>query len=522
MEASRSLGDRPLGRTVSRLIPITLAVQVCGFAASVTIASLLGATYATDAYFLALSVPIAVYGVLVGTLKVGVIPALTELDVNEPEDFDKASSQLLSVVFALAVTIALVSTVIAILALPHFASGSDPRFAPLARELLAELAPLAVTGALVGVLSAVLSVRGRFAATIGVLAFDPLLRIVLVLSLRHVLGVHALALGNVAGSILAVAVLWILTRRAGARLTLGRADRSSFVRKVVAFNGPLIIAQTVLVANPVVDRAMATPLGAGSVTILHLALQVATVPVALLASTLVSSAVAIWGRRFGEHGWGALRSSVGEAIRAAILILPPIVVLGVCLRQPIMVALYQGGAYSASAVNHTASTFGMFLLGVPAQILIQVYASVFLVRKNSRIPMYIALANVVLNVVLNLVLREPLGVAGLALSTTITQTVLLGAYAYLADRRFGRLDFRALLPSALRVCVSAGVMAAIALAVMGALPTAGDRAHAILVIAVAGLAGVIVHIVVLGVTREPWVMDRLTALRRGRPGAARP
>src|SRR5207248_2169590 len=113
-----------------------------------------------------------------------------------------------------------------------------------------------------------------------------------------------------------------------------------------------------------------------------------------------------------------------RALHAVILAVPPLVAAGVLARDHVISLLYQGGAYTDHSLHLTAEVFGMLVLGLPAQVLVVVLSTLFIVRHDSVFPMKIALANVALNVGLNFALRPALGISGIALSTTLTFTIL--------------------------------------------------------------------------------------------------
>jgi putative peptidoglycan lipid II flippase len=509
--------SRSLGGVIAGVAPATLAVQICAFGASTALAAVFGAVDSTDAYYIALTVPLFVYGVLLAALRLGGIPALTDIYVGERRRFDAASSELVWAAAVGATAVGLAATVLAYLAIPLVFEESEGTVA-LARTIVLELAPLATLAALTAALGAILAVIGRFTAPVAVLALDPLLRLLLIVSLGKSLGIHVVAVGNLAGSAMAVAVLWVLVRRQGVELRLPAPLRTPLVSRVLTFSLPLLIATSALMFNPVIDRVMAAPLGVGSVTELQLALQVFNVPATLLATSLIAPVLAVWEARYSTGGWEHLRASASNAILLAISALPPIVVLGAVLRQELTVAIFQGGAYSPEAVSHTADALGMFLLGVPAQVLTLVFATVFLVRQNPWVPMYIGFANVVLNAALNLALRGELGVSGIALSTTLTLTVLCATYALIARRRYGRLltvSPRGALGSA---AVSSALMAGSSLLIVSLLPPATGRLSALVVIAVCSAVGVSIHLAILVVRRDslPTMMMSALQARLGR------
>ena len=311
-EWRRGFAEMGLLRTMIRLAPWSLGVQAASLVSSIALARVLGASVATDAYFLGLSIPLLVYGVLLTAVRSGAIPPLTEL-VDSGNAFSRASSQIVSAIAAASTVCSLALTAAAVLVLPTLIGGSE-HFAFLTRVTILELAPLGVIGSLTGVLGAVLAVRGIFAPQVAVMAIEPLVKTVLTLTLGHHIGAQALILGNLIGSSAAAVVLWKLVRRGGVQIRFGRPIDTPIVRTALAVSAPLLVSATVLQVNPVVDRTMAASVGRGSVTALELGMRLFLVPAALILSTLVSPLTATWAARFLQTGWSAIQESLGRIL----------------------------------------------------------------------------------------------------------------------------------------------------------------------------------------------------------------
>jgi putative peptidoglycan lipid II flippase len=280
-------------------------------------------------------------------------------------------------------------------------------------------------------------------------------------------------------------------RHTGVDLRIAGFLRSRFVIHVLGFAAPLLIAQSVLQVNPIVDRTMAAALRTSSVTVLDLAVGMSSVPVALVASSLIGPIAATWASRYAEAGWPALRNSYARAARGLLFAVPPLVVLGFLLRRQLVIVTYEWGAFTSGAASRTALCFGMFLLGLPAQAFVVLLSTLFVIRGDSRLPMKIAFANVGLNLALNFPLRHLFGVAGLALSTTLTYSILCGIYVSAARHRFGPLGaFRRedLTPA----LIASGIVALTVASFLRFLPVATTKANALLeIFAVLGLALVV-------------------------------
>jgi putative peptidoglycan lipid II flippase len=490
------VAERSLGRIMGGIAPAGFAVQLCSFASSVTFAHVLGATAATDGYYLGLSIPVLAFGLFVGALRQGAIPALTDVDLaSGRKAFAAAGGDLLRGVMVAATIVTLVAVGAAEALAPLVAGG---RVLHETRVVLLELAPYGVSGAVVGVLGALLAVRGVFALPVLVVSAESVLKIVLLLAFGDKLGVQSLVLGNLGGSAFAIVLLTAVLRRRGVRLGLRGSVDSAFVRSTLALSTPVLISLSVLQVNPVIDRTMAAALGAGKVTALELGLRLYFVSIGLVMGLMLSPITATWSARFAAGGWPALEPSVRAAVRAAAIWVPPVVVIGFAVRRQIIDVLYSGGAYPQSALHDTARVLGMILLCLPAQALVAVFATLFVVHKETKLLMKVGLANVVLNVAFNFALRPALGVAGIALSTSVTFLLLAGVYVWASVRRWGR----GVLPvggylgrSAMSVLVTAGV----AVGLLEVLPSSHSRPTALLAVAAVGAAGMFAHGVVLTV-----------------------
>jgi putative peptidoglycan lipid II flippase len=492
--AHTTTNESGFGSRAVRLLAFTLAAQAISFGSSIAIARILGATRATDAYYLALSIPMLVYSIFLSTVGQCGIPKLTEEATASRSAFVEASSQLISATLIVSI---IISALAAAAAVPLFPVISSPSIVSLAQAKVIELAPLGLLGAMTGAMASVLAVRNRFAAAALVPALDPLLRIVLLVVAGDTLGTNALVIANLAGNLLAVLVLWVLIRRE--RISLGWRSplRSPFVRRVLAFGTPLMLSAAILQVNPVVDRAMASDLGGGMITALELGLRLVNIPALLIGATLIGPIMATWAARRAAFGWPALRDSINRATEVFTMIVPPVVVIGIILRHQIVEVLYQGGAYSAHATLQTATVFAMLLAGLPAQALMIAFSTLFVIEKRPNFCLMAGMANVILHVVLNFALRAVWGVGGIALSTSVTASILLAAYVIVARRQWEgiRIPFASLLRP--RAAAPVIVMTLVAYGLLTSAPSVAGRVGLTAEIVVVAAAAFFVYAMLL-------------------------
>jgi putative peptidoglycan lipid II flippase len=507
---SRGLADRSLVRTFAEIAPATFLGQVASFAFSIALARVLGSSAETDAYFLAYSVQGAVFLVMRVGLQAA-MPGITERHAESEEEFAHASSQLVSSVVVVTTAVGAAVTAAAVVVVPFVLPHASGDLVSLVRQDLVALAPLPVLGSLTGALQAIQTVRGHVTSTVTVTALGPLVKTIAVLTLGRSLATQSLIIGQLLGSALVVLVLGWMIRAGGVDLRPVATVLPPFVRGVIRLSVPLIIGESVVQANPIVDNAMASPLGPGTVTQFELGTRLFWAGAVLLAGGLIAPLTGTWSARLLHDGWEAVRASVIRTTKTVFAILPPVVALGVALRHQAVDLLYGGGAYSAEALRVTGNVLGMLVLGLPANVLFVAFVSLFVIRRATVLPMLVAMSNVVLNVVLNLALRPVLGAPGLALSTSITTTILVLVYAHSATRRWD-LRLREAAGSLVRSLLATGALCAVAFAVTALPWRTGIPARLAEIAAVIAVV-LIVHAAILLGTRDPLALRTLDVLR---------
>jgi putative peptidoglycan lipid II flippase len=481
--------ETKLTRVFATLFPLNLAVQAVSFAAWIAFAHFLGASTSTDGYLVGFSIPVFVYGVLLTAIRSGAIPGLTDEQTREDRGA-RAANELVAATLVASAVLGVIITGVAVAAAPLFLR-SDAHLVWVTRMTIVELSPLTVLGAMTGVLGAILAVRQSFAPAVAVMVFDPLFRVCLFVVFGSTLGVQTLILANLLGGAAAVAVLWVLVERSGPRLKLVRPGRSSFVWSVAGVSAPLMVSSSVLQINPIVDRAMAGDLRAGSVTGLELGLRL--VPTGLFVALLISPLAATWSARRADGGAPALRASVHRALATAVTIILPLTVLGIVLRNDIVTLAFHGGAYSTDALEQTSGVFGMFVVGLPAQVFGVIFTTLFIVQSETVTPMKIGFANVALNIVLNFAFRPIFGVAGIAFSTSVTFIILVAVQAFVVRRRWPGFLPSSVARPLIGIAVSLVAAAVVTEVLVRNLPAATSRFDAGVVVLVAGGVGLLTY-----------------------------
>jgi len=191
--------------------------------------------------------------------------------------------------------------------------------------------------------------------------------------------------------------------------------------------------------------------------------------------------------------------------------------------QPIMIALFARGAFTAENAILTAGALAAYSAGIPAYVLAKTLSTAYYAREDTKTPLKFSLITVALNTVfaLSFVLILHWGIVGISAATGITAWLNVAMLAW-GLRRRGLLGFDPRLRRVLPRIVLATVLMAAALYVIE-MPFAGwwaadivRRGVGLTLLVGGGLAVYGAAIVLSGAAK---VSDITGLLRRERPSA---
>jgi putative peptidoglycan lipid II flippase len=132
--------------------------------------------------------------------------------------------------------------------------------------------------------------------------------------------------------------------------------------------------------------------------------------------------------------WDGVRHTLITYARLIVLITLPLTVGLIYFSEPIVRLLFQRGAFTEADTQLVAWVQALHLLQVPVVVLGILIVRLISALKANRILMWGAGINLIFNVVSNYVFMKWLGVAGIALSTSLMYLVSTGFLLVMALR----------------------------------------------------------------------------------------
>ncbi|MBM4392517.1 MAG: hypothetical protein FJ090_15455 [Deltaproteobacteria bacterium] len=414
-----------VGRTALFLVPVALVARGIGFVVPIVIAGWFGVQPATDAFFFALSVPSFLLVLASNAMGTVVVPPLAQLRVNEPARLPGVVTGASLLAAGLTTLAGAFFALLVPHALPRF-TAFDAATQAMAVRFTWELLPFVAGVGAISVVRAACEGLGAFRAA----GFSPVARsvaIIGVVAAGRDTGPAILPLALSLGAATELLWLWGVLAREG--VWPGRPSWPAPMAVAAAAFGPVLAGETMVALNLVVDKAFAAGLPEGSVTILEYADRARLIPQTLLESSLVVVAFQAWATARAKGDPSAERAAVQQSLRWVFLLAPPALAGMVVAREVLVRTLFSHGAFPEWGVDDCASALAAFVPGIFASLVGTLLVKAHIVAGRYRLVMGLGVVSFVLNAALNAIFREPLGLTGLALSTSVT-TVCVTAWSW--------------------------------------------------------------------------------------------
>ena len=448
-----------------------LGSRLLGVARTSVIAEQFGTSVELDAFWVAMRLPDLVFQLLAGaTLASAFIPVYARVLQHRGE---RSAWRLASIVlnWVLLGTIALSVAVFfaAEWIVPALAPGlgedsgiqdeiiDDAVF--LTRVLLLSPILFAVSGMLTGILHA----RRHFLLP----AISPMLynlAIILgALLLPEQLGVEALVIGVVAGSglhlMIQLPALSAALVRSGGGLGLHLNLGDLEAREVLRLMAPRTLGLAAAQINLIVLTFFGSMVGDSSISALNFAWLLLMFPVGLFGMSLATAVFPSLAERAALAGPTAVNTMVSQTLRFTLFLAIPASVGMLLLRDSIVSTLLEHGAFDAVASQLVADALLFYSIGIFAHAAIEIVSRGFYVLGDTRTPVALAIASMLLNILLSAVLVGPMELKGLALALSISAIAEFALLTLLLNGRLNRqLLARSLWWSILKTIVATAIM----------------------------------------------------------------
>ena len=149
-------------------------------------------------------------------------------------------------------------------------------------------------------------------------------------------------------------------------------------------------------------------------------------------------------------------------IRLGLLLMIPAMTGLLVLRTPIMYAIFAHRSYTLTDANLSVLALQNYAYQLPFLAIDQLMIAAFYARRNTKVPVIIYVVSSLFYLAVALPFYSTIGVAALAFANALQNSMHAIILLILLRRAIGSLHLRRAIPSVLKICVAAALMALIA------------------------------------------------------------
>ena len=437
----------------------TILSKLLGFGREALIAAYYGATAETDAFFFAHGMPSMLFPAVGNSISFALTSLYVKRLTEEGEDAgDRFASRMLAAGALIGLALGLIGVLLSPILVPILAPGFVGAQKALAIYLTRLIMAAFVFNVLQYMLCAVLNSKKHFVGAQFSALFYNLVIITATLALGTRQSMDLLMLSVIGGMALQVVMLAVCYRRC-ARFTPALNPFHRDTALLLKLSLPILLGNSVVQLNNIVDKALGSLLPIGSLSALNYAhnlTDIVTGTVIISLSTVLYPTLAEDAARVDTNSFS---KTLERSMNGLTAFMVPVTCITVLDAAEIVRTVYARGSFDHTAVSYTALALAcyapVFIFSGARELLGRAFFSV----QDTKTPMVNSAIGVACNAVFSLAFYRRLGIAGIALGTTVAAFVIAVLMLIQAQKRLS-FRLRSLLTALMRQLLAGGVLVA--------------------------------------------------------------
>lgn len=433
---SNKIVKSSIGLTISLLIAYVLS-----FAKESIVAYFYGLSAETDAYTIAIQIPVLLFSFVSVAINNVVIPIYSKVYYQQSEEAANIFvNKLLSLLIIGLLAFIILAEVFAGQLVYIFAPGFSTETHDLATTLLRIVFPSILFTVVQNVYVAVQNVHKNFVIPSFAVYFLNIGLIGGILLLHKQMGIASACVGQLFGGLMQLTFLVVLTRKLYRYRPIFQFKQDENIKQALKMTGPVIWSISVAEVNALVNRLVASFLFVGSVAALSYSQKVNNMAMSLMVHVISTIIYPLYAESFANKNDEQLSRRVNLSITVYSLLLMPLSVGIFCLKEEIIQLAFGRGQFDVAAVDVTQGLLGFYCIGIMFMGLRETVSKVFNSMGDTKTTAINSTIGVVLNIILNVTLPFVMGVNGLALATSIC-AIFITSRLLLQLVKTGKVEF---------------------------------------------------------------------------------
>ena len=446
-----------LGATLSVAVLIIVG-KLLGFAREAMIAAYYGTSAETDAFFFAQGMPSMLFPAVGHSLALAFTSLYTKKSVEQGDvSADRYASRILAAIALLGAVLGGLGTLLSPVLVPLLAPGFSGGQLELAVYLTRLTMGAFILILLQYMLDAILNAKSCFIGPkIAALLYN-LTILLAVFLFGQGQGMEMLTLTVILGMAVQLAALACFCRgRVHATLKVNPFHSETWALFRLAL--PILLGNSVVQINNIVDKALGSLLPAGSLSALSYANALNIMVIDVFAISVSTVLYPTLTRKAASGEMTQYGETLLNGMKGLSMILIPVSCITFLDAENIVGFVYARGAFDQASVAMTGSLLSCYAPRFVFAGIREVLTRAFFAVQDTKTPMFAGAAGVGCNVVFSLLFVRWLGAAGIALGTVVSVFAISLLLICLAHKKLPELPFSAFMTDFLKQIVAGAVL----------------------------------------------------------------
>lgn len=496
------------------LMICTIFSKILGFAREMVLTYKFGSSNITDAYSTAYQLPSVVFNAIAVGFLTTYIPIYTKVAKKGPEAAKKFNSNVLFSIVLLSVAVIGAFYInpdffVKILA-PGYTGSKFEMTVNMSKVMIFSIFFISVTNILTGYLQ----YHKNFIVP-GIVGIPYNLIVIVCIYLSTEKNYILLALGVLMSYIFWVMLLTPFAFKKGFRIKPYLNYKEEGIRDLFIMLMPVVLGLSVTQLNGLVDGMLSSYLGEGARTALGLGMRLNGFVSGIFVLSITTAIYPQITKYASEKKFDSLKKVIRKSLGSISLLVMPLSIGAIVLAKPVVIVLFMRGKFSQQAVDMTSIALTAYSVGMLAYAFKDLFNRAFYSMGDSKTPMINSVIHIVLNVILDLSLIKFLGIAGLALATSISAFLTAAFLIFRLRKRIGKLGLRAVFTNILKMFVSALAMGVAARLLYDLIykSMGGTKTSVYIALAAAIALGALVYLILVTVLKVSYMKDVIDIIK---------
>ena len=417
-----SVSKQRISTAAGIIFTSVLIARCCGILRNIVIAAKFGASSATDAFFVALFIPLAISGIMMNSISAAFIPILSK------KESESGKNHYVSAVFTFILLVLVCITAIIIYFAPFIISliapGFDDATNRIARFSLRIIAVSIILMGLNGLLASIFNASKHFVvpSIVKLLWNGGIIFSVIVLS--GTLGIYSAVVGVILGIFSQFIIQYLfLIRKTPFRFHFTLKDFFYNIKEFIWSGVPITLSGIFDHSSYFVTYGLASKLEEGSVSIINVSSKIIEIVSSLSSLAFGTAIFPSLAELANQNNIDDLKKIVKLSISVLAYIFLPISCAIVIFRQPIVSTLFEHGLFNSEASVKTSNCLLYYSLGVlPLAGSYLLERALFSLQKNVLV-LACTVIRLAIRILSSIILMQWLPLYGLILAFSLTEFI---------------------------------------------------------------------------------------------------